>query len=197
MPTHEFTPTAYHHSLGPHDPVLHIADGDTVVTTTVCTFGHDASDERVTGGGNAQTGPFFIDGAEPGDTLAIHLDKLAPNRPIGRTFMKIAGNVLDPWYTPDPIPEDSHIAEWTMDLDSWTATLTSPQTGLGDFTMPLDQAVQHATTEMVRWLKADYGLDEQSAHILLGQCVEYDVGNVFDPAYSMACKVRKDLVPNA
>ena len=60
---------------------------------------------------------------------------------------------------------------------------------------PLDQAVQHATTEMIRWLKADYGLDEQSAHILLGQCVEYDLGNVYDPAYTMVCKVRKHLLP--
>jgi len=59
---------------------------------------------------------------------------------------------------------------------------------------PLDQAVQHATTEMMRWLKDDYGLDETSASLLLGQCVRYDVGNVFDPAYTMVCKVGKTLL---
>ncbi|MDD9947902.1 MAG: hypothetical protein OXU48_00040, partial [candidate division Zixibacteria bacterium] len=51
-----------------------------------------------------------------------------------------------------------------------------------------------ATTEMLRWLQADYGLDPRSSHTLLGQCVEYDMGNVFDPAYTMVCKVRKDLL---
>ena len=59
---------------------------------------------------------------------------------------------------------------------------------------PLDQATQHATTEMLRWLKEDYGLNTTSASLLLGQCVEYDLGNVFDPAYTMVCKVRKALL---
>ncbi|MBV9643750.1 MAG: acetamidase/formamidase family protein, partial [Verrucomicrobia bacterium] len=59
---------------------------------------------------------------------------------------------------------------------------------------PLDQAVQHATTEMLRWLKEDYGLDVISASLLLGQCVKYDIGNVFDPAYTMVCKVPKALL---
>jgi acetamidase/formamidase len=59
---------------------------------------------------------------------------------------------------------------------------------------PLDQATQHATTEILRWLEEDYGLDTASASLLLGQCVEYDLGNVFDPAYTMVCKVRKALL---
>ena len=56
---------------------------------------------------------------------------------------------------------------------------------------PLDQALQTATTEMMRWLQEDYGLDARSAGILLGQTVEYAVGNVFDPAYTMVCKLPK------
>ena len=59
---------------------------------------------------------------------------------------------------------------------------------------PLDQAVQHATTEMLRWLSEDYALDARGASLLLGQCVEYDLGNVFDPAYTMVCKLRKGLL---
>ena len=58
---------------------------------------------------------------------------------------------------------------------------------------PLDQALQHATTEMVRWL-IELGLEANEPHILLGQCVEYDVGNVFDPAYTMICKVKKSIL---
>jgi amidase len=60
---------------------------------------------------------------------------------------------------------------------------------------PLDQALQHATTEMLRWLEDDFGLDARGANTLLAQCVEYDLGNVFDPAYTMVCKVAKGRVP--
>jgi amidase len=60
---------------------------------------------------------------------------------------------------------------------------------------PLDQALQHATTEMVGWLQDDYGLDAYGANLLLGMCVEYEVGNVFDPAYTMVCKMAKRVVP--
>ena len=58
---------------------------------------------------------------------------------------------------------------------------------------PLDQAVQHATTELLRWL-GELGLEKRAAHILLGQAVEYDMGNVFDPAYTMVCKIKKSIL---
>jgi acetamidase/formamidase len=60
---------------------------------------------------------------------------------------------------------------------------------------PLEQALQHATTEMLRWLAEDYGLDTVAASHLLGQVVRYDVGNVYDPAYTMACRVSKKWLP--
>ena len=59
---------------------------------------------------------------------------------------------------------------------------------------PLDQAVQHATTGMVRWLRDRYGLDVLSAGLLIGQTVEYEVGNFYDPAYTMVCKLRKEIL---
>lgn len=59
---------------------------------------------------------------------------------------------------------------------------------------PLDQCVQHATTEMLRWLHEDYGLDGLAASILLGQAVAYDLGNMFDPAYTMVCKLPKAIL---
>ncbi len=60
---------------------------------------------------------------------------------------------------------------------------------------PLDQAVQHATTEMLRWLTEDYGLTVSEASILLGQCVDYDLGNIYDPAYTMVCRLAKHWLP--
>ena len=61
---------------------------------------------------------------------------------------------------------------------------------------PLDQATQHATTEMLRWLQDDYGLDALGANLLLAQCVRYELGNIFDPAYTMVCKLNKRWLPD-
>jgi len=57
---------------------------------------------------------------------------------------------------------------------------------------PLDQALQHATTEMLDWLTQDYGLDEVSASHVMGQAVRYDIANVFNPAYSVVCRIGRD-----
>ena len=301
MTTHRFRPTHYHITLGPHEPVLRIADGDTVITTTVDAGGGDERNKRVAPEGNPQTGPFYVEGAEPGDTLAIHLDHLYPNRDSGYTATAVAANVVDPNYVRD-LPERA-TADWSIDRTKGTATLVKPETNLGRLTLPLapmlgcfgvapedgqaistatsgrhggnmdyrgftggvtayfpvsapgaliflgdghavqgdgevvgtgietsfdvqftvhvlkgktigwprgenadviftvgnarplDQAVQHATTEMLRWLQQDFGLDTVSASILLGQCVEYDLGNMFDPAYTMVCKIAKRWLP--
>jgi acetamidase/formamidase len=302
--THHFTPTHYHTTLGSHDPVLHIAPGDTVVTTTVDAMGQDAQHVKITSGPNPQTGPFFIEGAEPGDTLVVHLDRLAPNRAIGEAGVMITPGVVDPYYTPQLAwaarEED---VRWKIDHDTQTASLVQEEGPLGHLTLPLapmlgcfgvappneqaistmtsgqyggnmdyrgfvsgvtvyfpvftpgalffvgdghalqgdgemstsgveisfdvqftadvqkdqrirwprgenathiftvgnarplDQAVQHATTEMLRWLQETYELSAREAGILLGYCVEYDVGNMFDPAYTMVCKLPKHFLP--
>ena len=302
MATHHFQPTVYHTVIGAHEPVLHIKSGDTVITTTVDNAGRDAADQQVTPGGNPQTGPFFIENAEPGDTLAVHFDRIVPNRKIGRTATVVSPNVLEPHYVASQMPKGGG-AEWEIDVEKWTATLISPDTQLGNLALPLepmvgcfgvapprgqaistatssthggnmdyrgfaegvtvyfpvfvsgalfhlgdghavqgdgeivgtgieisfdvqftvnlikkkgigwpraenddyilavgnarplDQAVQHATTELIRWLE-ELGLEKKAVHILLGQCVEYDVGNVFDPAYTMICKVKKSILQN-
>ena len=60
---------------------------------------------------------------------------------------------------------------------------------------PLDQALQHATTDMYNWLQSDYGLSPTAASHLMGQVVQYHVGNVFDPAYTMVCRIEKKWLP--
>lgn len=58
---------------------------------------------------------------------------------------------------------------------------------------PLDQALQHATSEMHRFLK-ECGADSQMAAVLMGQAIEYHIGNVFDPAYTVVAKIAKTLL---
>ena len=60
---------------------------------------------------------------------------------------------------------------------------------------PLDQALQHATTELMRMLEEDRGLSFRASSALLGQCIRYEIGNVFDPAYTVVAKVSKALLP--
>jgi acetamidase/formamidase len=294
---HHFTPTHYYTALGPYEPVLRVADGDTIVTTTVDARGYDHRREQITPRGNPQTGPFFVEGAEPGDTLVVQLDRIWPNREYGWCGSSVAANVVDPGYVKQ-LP-DAPLAEWSVDREAGTATLVGPESKLGRLTVPLepmlgcfgvapprkqaistatsgehggnmdyrgfvagatvyfpvfepgallfvgdghavqgcgeivgsgieismdvqvtvrvlkgktigwprgenaeciftvgcarplDQCVQHATTEMLKWLQADYGLDALGANLLLAQCVRYDLGNMFDPAYTMVCKVAK------
>lgn len=56
---------------------------------------------------------------------------------------------------------------------------------------PLDQALQHATTEMVRWLRGDWSLTLEYIGYLMAQTVAYHIGNVFDPAYTVVCEMDK------
>lgn len=301
MAIHEFAPTHYFNTIGSHEPVLRIADGDTVRTTTIDAWGNDEHEQSVTHGPNPMTGPFYVEGAEPGDTLVVVLDSLVPNRNRGYIRAGLAENVVDPGYVAQLPTRD--LAEWHVDTEAGRVTLVKPETKLGRFTVPLapmvgcfgvapehgqaistatsaehggnmdyrgftngvtvyfpvfvpgalfhigdghalqgdgeiggtgieisfavqftvrvikgkrigwprgenadyiftagnarplDQALQHATTEMMRWLQEDYALDPTGASILLSQCVEYEVGNVFDPAYTMICKIPKRLLP--
>ena len=121
MAIHHFQPTHYHTAIGPFEPILRIEDGDTVVTTTVDAYGKDASNIQVTPEGNPQTGPFYVVGAEPGDTLVVRLEKISPNRAIGYTGSVVAPNVVEPSYVRE-LPE-GEMAEWRVDNESGTATL--------------------------------------------------------------------------
>ena len=140
MTIHTFQPTRYYTTMGSHEPVLHIAPGDTVITTTVDAAGRDAGNEQVTPRGNPMTGPFFIDGAEPGDTLVVHLEKITPNRTQGWGSAMLAPNVVDPEYVPElpwPPKGERSRSYWHVDVDAGTVTLEKPETKLGRFTMPI------------------------------------------------------------
>lgn len=300
MAEHTFEPRVFYNTIGWHEPVLRIAPGDTVHTTTIDAAGVDMDGNQRAPRGNPMTGPFYIEGAEEGDTLVVSLDRLRTNRPTGWTATSIAPNVLDPGESGLP-PERTH-CEWAVDPHRGVVSLASLQNELtgvelplspmvgcfgvapprqqaistatssthggnmdyrgfvegvvvyfpvaaegalfhigdghaiqGDgeivgtgveisfdvsFTVdllkgetigwprfendafigtvgnarPLDQCVQHATSEMLRWLQDGYGMDARVAHLLLGQCVHYDMGNVYDPAYTMVCKVAKEIL---
>lgn len=48
-----------------------------------------------------------------------------------------------------------------------------------------------ASVSRPRRLTEEYGLTVSEASILLGQCVDYDLGNIYDPAYIMVCRLAR------
>ena len=65
----EVVASRYHHTFSrSHSILSHIKPGMTIITKTVDSSGHDYQGNRLSGTGNPLTGPFFIEGAEPGDT---------------------------------------------------------------------------------------------------------------------------------
>lgn len=72
-------------------PVLTIWPGDIVHTRTIDSGGVDEHGRRVALYGNPQTGPFFVAGARPGDTLAVHLVRLRTNRDYADSLDMIVG----------------------------------------------------------------------------------------------------------
>jgi len=300
MARHDFEPTAFFNAIGTSAPALKVADGDTIVTRTLDAWGVDALGAQRAGAPNPMTGPFFVEGAEKGDTLEMRIDRMTANRETGWTFAPLAPNVVDP-DAAQRLPSRER-STWLLDRAKGLATLKTPPPALktfvapfapmigcfgvapalgqaistatsgpnggnmdyrlfgpgttayfpvsvegallylgdghyaqGDgeivgtgiettfeveFTLrvhkartikwprgetaqeifaignarPLDQALQHATTEMLAWLQADYGLDAMSASHLMGQMARYDVANVFNPAYSVACRMAKRVL---
>ncbi|MGB2876171.1 MAG: acetamidase/formamidase family protein [Gaiellaceae bacterium] len=303
MTVHDFEPTSFHVAIGSHEPVLRVKSGDTIRTSCVDATGADRTGEQITEGGNPQTGPFYVEGAGPGDTLSVRFDRIRPNRTHGFSGPLVAPHVVDPDFVHELAYSGRDPDWWELDLDRSTARLEDPPPGLeslgelplepmlgcfgvappggqaistatswvhggnmdyrgfregvvvdlpvfvegallhvgdghaiqgdgeivgtgievsmdveltvevrkdkrigwpraedGQFVMavgnarPLDQAVQHATTELLRLLEQDYGLDYRAGSALLGQRIRYDVGNVFDPAYTIVAKVDKALL---
>jgi acetamidase/formamidase len=95
--THRFVPKVFHNTFSSaHAPVLRIKPGHRVITTTIDAHGFDSHNNKVGEAPNPQTGPFYIEGAEPGDVLVVRLEKIEPNR---RTAW--SGSLLAP-YTVDP-----------------------------------------------------------------------------------------------
>src|SRR6058998_3433416 len=79
--THTFIPKTFYNTYSfAHPPALRIKPGDRVVTKTIDAGGVDWNGKSVAQGPNPETGPFYIDGAEPGDMLVVTIVRVETNR---------------------------------------------------------------------------------------------------------------------
>jgi amidase len=298
--THRFEPKEFYNTFSSaYAPVLHIKPGDHVVTYTIDARGIDSAGVQRGRGSNPETGPFYIEGAEPGDTLVVHLLRVETNRATGYSASLLAPYTADPGFLRLEALREPKTATWQIDKQKGVAYLdpnefkgprielplrpmlgcvaTAPANkaaiptsfpdnfggnmdynGMGagatvmlpvfepgalfflgdgharqgdgevvgsaietsldvefsvdlikgkkinwprlenqDFIMvlgssrALNEALQHATTELMRWLMASYGFDERGASLLLGQGMEYEISNVVDPEFTIVAKMRK------
>ena len=301
--THRFEPKRYHTTFSfAHEPVLKIAPGDRVITTTIDARGFDAHNQKVGERPNPQTGPFYVEGSEPGDVLVVRFEKIEPNRATAWSSSLLAPYTADPSFLRHEAEREQTTETWEIDKERRVARVASdtiqpqgievplrpmlgcvavaparkeavatstpgafggnmdyngmvvgatlmlpvsepgallfvgdgharqgdgevvgnalevsmdveftvdlikdrkigwPRLATDDYLMtigsarPLLQALQHATTELQRWLMSDYGFDERGSSLLLGHAMEYDIANVVDPHFTVVAKIRKDLL---
>lgn len=326
--THRFTPQTFVTTFSAsHAPVLRLKSGDRVQTATadVSTAG---ADQASTAALPPQTGPFFVEGADPGDLLVVTIERLEPRLAVGYSRSIVSPNAVPTaalsrrpdasryawsidrargvvrldlqavmpavnWRTRFDVPAfelplrpilgsiavapaGEHTAtsgtagafggtmaaaglgvgarvmlpvlrpgallflghgmaakgdgavtgtgietplevEFTVEVvnrQEWPHssvvrgstvvgefTIGAPRVETGDYLMSigsgpsLAQALQQATIELHHWLDDDFGLNERSVSVFMGQALEYEVASLAEPHVTVVAKVRKAYLP--
>jgi acetamidase/formamidase len=73
---------------------------------------------------NPQTGPFFVEGAEPGDTLAIHFVSIEPSRDWGASCLVPLFGALSGTHQTATLQEPLPEAVWIYEIDRAKRTVT-------------------------------------------------------------------------
>jgi amidase len=134
---HEFTPTVFYREFSASPPpVLHIWPGDTVHTTTVDAGGSDERGVRRSLGGNPETGPFYIETAWPGDTIAVHFTRIRLNRDYAISDDAIVDRAEDSDLAVK-LKDTGNNVRWRLDRERMVATSERPGDHLKNFTVPL------------------------------------------------------------
>ncbi len=135
---HVFEPKEFHRVFsGAIPPVLHIYPGDSVKTWSVDAGGVDAQGVRRSLGGNPQTGPFYIEGALPGDTLVVKFKRIRLNRDTAFSTGSIAANAITPGYVQNRKPVENYDSSWVLDRKKGLARLAKPTEALKNYTVPV------------------------------------------------------------
>jgi amidase len=154
MPTtHRLETPIYHTTFGRNEPALSIASGDTVIAETRDARGNDKHGTPLTDSmkpqadgveystSNPLVGPVYVQGAEPGDALAVHIEKIELNRPDAWSshspnFGSLTGEqsarrlLLN-----DPLPRK--LFNWSLDLERRVGILELSASRLKRITLPL------------------------------------------------------------
>ena len=136
--TLDFQPTEFHRVFSADlPPVLRIWPGDTVRTRTVDAAGVDEAGKTRVLGGNPQTGPFYVEGAMPGDVLVVKIKKLRLNRATAVSDDGLVSRALTTDYAADHKDNNFNDVVWKLDAEKGVATLAKPTPHLKDLAVPV------------------------------------------------------------
>lgn len=119
-----------------HEPLARIKSGDTVVTKTLDASGYDENTQKRGERSNPLTGPFFIEGAEPGDAIAVTFTRMRMNRNFGWSGYRLGLYAINPEQVEglypgtrprgEALPDRENLVPWDIDLARGTVKLRAP-----------------------------------------------------------------------
>jgi amidase len=133
----EFRPMDYSNTFdADRPPVLTLWPGDRVHTTTIDSGGVDENGVTRALFGNPQTGPFFVAGAVPGDTLVVRLNKLKLNRDYADSLDSIVGRALGSSLTAEAADLGRPV-RWKLDRTAGRASPIDATGALAEYSVPV------------------------------------------------------------
>ena len=137
----------YHNTFSrAHKVLARIRPGETVVTKTIDASGIDDTGTVRGVRPNPLTGPFYVEGAEPGDALVIRFTRVRMNRNWGWSSYRLGLYSLTPEsiegiypnrYKPGTIIKDrENIVPWDLDLTKQMVRLREPASAVHKLEFP-------------------------------------------------------------
>ena len=127
----------FYNSFDHRNEVLaRIKPGDSVATKTLDASGYDENTKKAGERSNPLTGPFYIEGAEPGDAIAVTFTRMRMNRNFGWSGPRLGLYAINPeqveglYSNARPrgaaLPDRDNILRWDIDLARSTVKLRDP-----------------------------------------------------------------------
>jgi len=136
--THRLIPERFYNSYSAaHPPALRIKPGDHVITKTIDAAGTDSEGKAVASGPNPQTGPFYVEGAEPGDSLVVTIVSLETNRSTAYSSSLLAPYTVDPASLATRVDREPRRVSWSIDKARGVVRLDAPDIGALRIELPL------------------------------------------------------------
>jgi amidase len=134
-------PTTYYNTFShSHPPLARIRSNQTVLTKTIDASGRDDQGTVRANPPNPLTGPFYVEGAEPGDAIAVRFTRMRLNRNWGFSNYRLGLYSLTPEsieslypnrYRPgEIIKERVSVVPWDLDLNRQMVRLREPTSGV-------------------------------------------------------------------
>ena len=134
---HDFVPSVFYRRFSPENkPVLTVSPGDTIHTTTVDAGGTDDKGVTRVLGGNPETGPFYIETAQPGDTVVVHFTRIKLNRDWAMSDDGIVDRAADNDFAVKNKDGWKNV-RWHLDAAKGIASPEKPAEHLTNYSVPL------------------------------------------------------------